>query len=60
MSTFLGVLLIFGIGAIFYAIKRIVYRGVDSTSDSIRNSRIDRNKAAGKYDTTESLADRYR
>ena len=60
MSTFLFVLLIFGIGAVFYAIKRIVYRGIDSIGDSIRNSRIDRNRASGNDCFTENLADRYK
>ena len=55
MSTFLG-----GIGAVFYAIKRIVYRGIDSIGDSIRNSRIDRNRASGNDGFTENLADRYK
>ena len=60
MSTFLGVLLILGVGAVFYAIKRIVYRGIDSIGDSIRNSRIDRNRASGNDGFTENLADRYK
>ncbi len=60
MSTVLALLVIFGIGAVYYAIKRMVYRGVDSVADSIRNKRIDKQRAAGTATTTENLADRYR
>ena len=59
MKAIVLILVIFGIAMLPYILRRVLRRGMDKAEDAIRNRRIDRERAEGKPNTVENLADRY-
>ncbi|MBQ7581345.1 MAG: hypothetical protein IJU25_00840 [Lachnospiraceae bacterium] len=59
MKAIVLILVIFGIAVLPYILRRVLRRGMDKAEDAIRNRRIDRERADGKPNTVENLADRY-
>ncbi|MCR5268601.1 MAG: hypothetical protein K6E16_08800 [Lachnospiraceae bacterium] len=59
MKAIVLILVIFGIAVLPYILRRVLRRGMDKAEDAIRNRRIDRERAEGKPNTVENLADRY-